>query len=71
MFKMWKTMVEKQIGKQVKRLRTDNGLEFCSKWSVQIKGDYETSHSSWNTSTKRGCRTDEQNHYGKGEMYTL
>nr|GEW27349.1 integrase, catalytic core [Tanacetum cinerariifolium] len=29
-FKEWKTMVEKQIGKQVKTLRTDNGLEFCN-----------------------------------------
>ena len=29
-FKQWKTMIEKQTGKQVKRLRTDNGLEFCS-----------------------------------------
>ena len=29
-FKVWKTMVEKHTGKQVKRLRTDNGLEFCS-----------------------------------------
>jgi len=23
-------MIEKQIGKKVKRLRTDNGMEFCS-----------------------------------------
>lgn len=23
-------MIEKQTGKQVKRLRTDNGLEFCN-----------------------------------------
>ncbi|GJR53654.1 transposable element [Tanacetum coccineum] len=28
-FKQWKTMIEKQAGKFVKRLRTDNGLEFC------------------------------------------
>ncbi|KAI4303367.1 hypothetical protein MLD38_039008 [Melastoma candidum] len=28
-FKQWKTQVEKQTGKPVKRLRTDNGLEFC------------------------------------------
>ncbi|GKE13525.1 retrovirus-related pol polyprotein from transposon TNT 1-94 [Tanacetum coccineum] len=27
-FKEWKTMVEKRTGKQVKTLRTDNGLEF-------------------------------------------
>ena len=29
-FKQWKTMIEKQTGKQVKRLCTDNRLEFCS-----------------------------------------
>ncbi|CAM8964429.1 unnamed protein product [Rhodiola kirilowii] len=29
-FKQWKTLVENQIGKKIKRLRTDNGLEFCS-----------------------------------------
>lgn len=29
-FKQWKTMIEKQTGKQIKRLRTDNGLEFCN-----------------------------------------
>ena len=29
-FKEWKTMIEKQTGKQVKYLRTDNSLEFCS-----------------------------------------
>ncbi|GAA0184262.1 hypothetical protein LIER_31550 [Lithospermum erythrorhizon] len=29
-FKDWKTLVENQTGKKVKRLRTDNGLEFCS-----------------------------------------
>ena len=28
-FKDWKTMIEKQIGKQIKCLYTDNGLEFC------------------------------------------
>ena len=28
-FKDWKIMIEKQIGRQVKRLHTDNGLEFC------------------------------------------
>ena len=29
-FREWKTLVENQTGKKVKRLRTDNGLEFCS-----------------------------------------
>ncbi|KAG9458369.1 hypothetical protein H6P81_002877 [Aristolochia fimbriata] len=29
-FKQWKCRIEKQTGRQIKRLRTDNGLEFCS-----------------------------------------
>ncbi|KAJ4967885.1 hypothetical protein NE237_014586 [Protea cynaroides] len=29
-FKNWKILVENQTGKKIKRLRTDNGLEFCS-----------------------------------------
>ncbi|KAG8489116.1 hypothetical protein CXB51_017164 [Gossypium anomalum] len=29
-FKSWKIMIEKQMGKQIKYLHTDNGLEFCS-----------------------------------------
>lgn len=28
-FKKWKTEVEKQTGQELKRFRTDNGLEFC------------------------------------------
>ncbi|KAL6345221.1 hypothetical protein AAG906_015704 [Vitis piasezkii] len=30
-FKQWKAMIEKQTGKQIKRLRTNNGMEFCGK----------------------------------------
>ena len=29
-FKQWKVLIENQTGKRIKRLRTDNGLEFCS-----------------------------------------
>ncbi|KAK1363414.1 hypothetical protein POM88_038975 [Heracleum sosnowskyi] len=29
-FRQWKTLLENQTGKKIKRLRTDNGLEFCS-----------------------------------------
>ena len=29
-FKGWKTLVENQTSRKIKRLRTDNGLEFCS-----------------------------------------
>ncbi|KAH9648835.1 hypothetical protein KPL70_025759 [Citrus sinensis] len=30
-FKIWKTLVETQTNRKVRRLRTDNGLEFCNK----------------------------------------
>ena len=30
-FKKWKIQAEKQTGELLKRVRTDNGLEFCSK----------------------------------------
>jgi hypothetical protein len=29
-FKQWKALVENQIGRKIKKLRTDNGLEFCN-----------------------------------------
>ena len=28
-FKQWKILIENQTGKKIKRLRIDNGLEFC------------------------------------------
>jgi transposase InsO family protein len=30
-FKEWKIMIENQSGKRIKKLHTDNGLEFCSR----------------------------------------
>ena len=30
-FKEWKSLLENQTRKKVKRLRTDNGLEFCNR----------------------------------------
>jgi hypothetical protein len=29
-FKQWKSLVENQTGRKIKKLRTDNGLEFCN-----------------------------------------
>ena len=29
-FRNWKSLVENQTGKKIKKLRTDNGLEYCS-----------------------------------------
>jgi transposase InsO family protein len=28
--KQWKALVENQTGRKIKKLRTDNGLEFCN-----------------------------------------
>ena len=30
-FKQWKTLIEKQTSKKIKRFKTDNGLEHCSR----------------------------------------
>lgn len=30
-FKSWKCLIKNQIGKTMKRFKTNNGLEFCSK----------------------------------------
>lgn len=30
-FKEWKALVENQTGKRVKKLKTNNGLEYCNK----------------------------------------
>nr|GEY57034.1 retrovirus-related Pol polyprotein from transposon TNT 1-94 [Tanacetum cinerariifolium] len=35
-FKEWKQLVEKQTGRTVKKLRTDNGLEFCNREFEQL-----------------------------------
>ncbi|GJZ85112.1 retrotransposon protein, putative, ty1-copia subclass [Tanacetum coccineum] len=35
-FKEWKQLVENQIGRTVKKLRTDNGLEFCNREFEQL-----------------------------------
>nr|GFC68492.1 retrovirus-related Pol polyprotein from transposon TNT 1-94 [Tanacetum cinerariifolium] len=35
-FKEWKQLVENQTGRKVKKLRTDNGLEFCNREFMQL-----------------------------------
>ena len=47
-FKDWKTVIEKQTGRQVKCLHIDNGLEFCSdEFNTLCKkaGSYNSSYS--------------------------
>lgn len=38
-FKDWKTLVENPIGKKIKRLWTDRGMEFCSSEFNQFNKD--------------------------------
>ena len=40
-FKEWKIMVENQTGKKLKKLRTDNGLEFYNRESMTIAQNME------------------------------
>ena len=38
-FKQWKTLIENQTGKKIKRLRKENGLEFCSEEFERYRRD--------------------------------
>ncbi|GKC88028.1 retrovirus-related pol polyprotein from transposon TNT 1-94, partial [Tanacetum coccineum] len=35
-FKEWKQLVENQTGRTIKKLKTDNGLEFCNREFMQL-----------------------------------
>ncbi|KAL2232022.1 UNVERIFIED_CONTAM: Retrovirus-related Pol polyprotein from transposon TNT 1-94 [Sesamum indicum] len=39
-FEKWRVLVENQIGKRLKSLRTDNGLEFCNQSFSDLCGKY-------------------------------
>ncbi|KAG8481237.1 hypothetical protein CXB51_026062 [Gossypium anomalum] len=64
----------RETGKQIKYLRTDNGLEFCSdEFNRLCKSEgivRDTDSSSYSTA-KRRCRTNEQNDHGEGSMYVV
>lgn len=55
-FREWKTLVENQTGKKIKRLRTDNGLEFCSSEFNQLCKDEAVArlHTVRNTPQQNG-----------------
>ncbi|KAL1208699.1 Retrovirus-related Pol polyprotein from transposon TNT 1-94 [Cardamine amara subsp. amara] len=55
-FREWKTLVENQTGKKIKRLRTDNGLEFCSSEFNQLYKDQGVArhHTVRNTPQQNG-----------------
>lgn len=38
-FKKWKVLIENQEGRKVKKLKTDNGLEFCSEEFKEFNKD--------------------------------
>ncbi|KAJ4723712.1 Retrovirus-related Pol polyprotein from transposon TNT 1-94 [Melia azedarach] len=53
-FRQWKTLVENQTGKKIKRLRTDNGLEFCwSEFDEFCYGDGVKGYRIWTPSENR------------------
>ncbi|KAJ4704922.1 Retrovirus-related Pol polyprotein from transposon TNT 1-94 [Melia azedarach] len=53
-FRQWKALVENQTGKKIKRLRTDNGLEFCwSEFDEFCYRDGVKGYRIWSPSEKR------------------
>lgn len=60
-FKQWKTMIKKQTRIQVKRLRTDNSLEFCSGEfnTIQFSRNFKTCYTFWYTAAERCGRVYE------------
>lgn len=55
-------MVEKRIGKHVKTLKTNNGLEFYNALITCVKGRYIlVLYCTIHSTTKWGCRTKVQN----------
>ena len=40
-FKTWKTLVETQTNKKIRRLKTDNGLDFCNKRFEDLCTEHE------------------------------
>lgn len=70
-FREWKGLVENQVNKNVKCLRTDNGLEFCNVafdnfCKQQTLRDTGPAHST----AKWSRKTYEQNDHGEGEVST-
>ncbi|GKC60123.1 retrotransposon protein, putative, ty1-copia subclass [Tanacetum coccineum] len=67
-FKEWKQLVDNQTGRTVKKLRTDNGLEFCNRGrvlnSLLIESGCGGLHRTFDRLT--GCRTD-----GVGQNVTI
>ena len=70
-FKEWKLVIEKQTDKEIKYLRTDNGLEFCGEVFNNFCRKSEinkTQNSGLHTSTKWSGRKTTQNYNGKGKV---
>ncbi|KAI4300009.1 hypothetical protein L6164_033429 [Bauhinia variegata] len=72
-FKEWKTMVEKRTGKQVKTLRTNNGLEFYNApFDEFCKKEVNTASYLVNRSpfTVIDCKTPQEVWYGTPSDYS-
>lgn len=71
-FTEWKIMVENQVNKKVKCLRTDNGLEFCNLEFDEFckkKWDWEAHDLLILTMAEWCSWKDEQNNHGESEMF--
>jgi IS30 family transposase len=61
-FKQWKTLIENQTGKKLKRLRTDNGMEFCGgKFNKFYKDEGITSHRTASHTPQQNGVTERMN----------
>ena len=64
-FKQWKILIENQTGKKIKRLRIDNGLEFCG---FEFN---EFCKAEGHCAAKWGCRMYESDIVGESNVHTL
>ncbi|KAH9680956.1 hypothetical protein KPL71_026757 [Citrus sinensis] len=71
-FKNWKTLIETQTSRKVKKLRTDNGLEFCNKRFEEFCSKHEIMRHKTvrNPSTGINFKTPYELWYGKPADYS-
>ncbi|GJY38887.1 secreted RxLR effector protein 161-like protein [Tanacetum coccineum] len=74
-FKHWKILIENQTGRKIKRLRTDNRFEFCSREFesafVEMNGivrHYTVSYTPWCYQTKRVAERMKQTLFGESKL---
>lgn len=70
-FKKWKILTEHQIGKTLKKLRTDNNLEYCNhEFTNFCKQNGIVRHRTCSETllTKLNCWKNEQNYIRREKM---